>query len=101
LDTGILGAGNVARVLASLTGPFARIGGSAEPREVNGQPGAVFRGPGGRVINTGALDILDEKVQAIRATLNPDKLRLLGPVADARASIRETNEARMPDPAGI
>jgi RNA polymerase sigma-70 factor (ECF subfamily) len=91
---GILGAENVAQVLASLAKPFARIGGVVEPHEVNGQPGAIFRERDGKVINTWALDILDGQIQAIRTVLNPDKLEHVGPVADAYAIVRETNRFR-------
>lgn len=91
---GIHGAGNVARILASLAEPFARIGGVVEPHEVNGQPGAIFRERDGKVINTWALDILDGQIQAIRTVLNPDKLEHVGPVADAWAIVRATNQAR-------
>jgi RNA polymerase sigma-70 factor, ECF subfamily len=94
--TGILGVENVARVLASLAKPFAQIGGVVEPHEVNGQPGAVFRERDSKVINTWALDILDGQIQTIRTVLNPDKLKHMGPVADAWAIIRETNQARRP-----
>jgi RNA polymerase sigma-70 factor, ECF subfamily len=93
---GIVGAENVARVLTSLAAPFARIGGVVEPCEVNGQPGAVFRERDSRVINTWALDIAGEQIQTIRTTLNPDKLRHMGPVADAGAIIRAANQARRP-----
>lgn len=84
----------VARMLAAIVGPFLRIGDVVEPHEVNGQPGAIFRDRDGRVVNTLALDILDGQVQAIRAVLNPDKLRHLGPVADASAVMREARQAR-------
>lgn len=91
---GIVGAENVARLLTSLARPFARTGGVVEPREVNGQPGAIFRERGGMVINTWALEIVDGQIQTIRTTLNPDKLKHMGPVADAEAIIRATNQAR-------
>jgi RNA polymerase sigma-70 factor (ECF subfamily) len=87
---GVFGAGNVARTLAALVAPFARIGGAVEPREVNGQPGAIFLDPEGKVVNTWTLDILDGRIQTIRAVINPDKLRHLGPVADAWAVVRQT-----------
>jgi RNA polymerase sigma-70 factor (ECF subfamily) len=90
----IIGADNVARVLAAILPPFARIGGVMEPHEVNGQPGAIFRDRDGKVINTLAFDILDGRIQTIRAVINPDKLGHLGPVADAWAVIREANQAR-------
>ncbi len=92
----IIGADDVARVLAAIFTPFVRIGGVVEPHEVNGQPGAIFRDRDGKVVNTLALDILDGRIQMIRAVINPDKLRHVGPVADAWAVIREANQARRP-----
>ncbi|MGW6931671.1 hypothetical protein ACWGE0_16590 [Lentzea sp. NPDC054927] len=41
-----------------------------------------------------ALDVHDGQIQAIRVVINPDKLGHLGPVADARVVVRETNQAR-------
>jgi RNA polymerase sigma-70 factor, ECF subfamily len=93
---GIIGAENVARVLAALVSPFVRIGGVVEPHEVNGQPGAIFRDRDNKVLNTLTLDILDGRIQTIRAVINPDKLGHVGPVADAWAVIREANQARRP-----
>ncbi|NUW40907.1 RNA polymerase sigma-70 factor [Nonomuraea rhodomycinica] len=93
---GVFGADNVARTLASIIAPFLRIGGTVEPHEMNGQPGAIFRDRDGRIVNTLLLDVLDGQVQTIRAVINPDKLRHLGPVADAWAVVREANQARRP-----
>ena len=87
-----IGPGNVARVLAALIPPFTRIGVVLEPHEVNGQPGAIFRDPDGKVLSTLALDILDGQIQAIRSVVNPDKLGHVGPVADAWALRREANQ---------
>jgi RNA polymerase sigma-70 factor (ECF subfamily) len=92
----IIGAEKVARALAAIVPPFVRIGGAVEPREVNGQPGAIFRDRDGKVVNTLALDVLDGRIQTIRAVTNPDKLGHVGPVADAWAVIREANRARRP-----
>ncbi|GAA4432085.1 RNA polymerase sigma-70 factor [Georgenia halophila] len=92
--TGIFGAENVARLLAALVAPFARIGGTVEQHPVNGQPGAIFRDHDGRVLNTFALDIVDGQIQTIRTVINPDKLGHVGPVADAFAVLRETQRAR-------
>ncbi len=58
---------------------------------MNGQPGAIFRDRDGRILNTLVLDILDGRIQTVRAILNPDKLGHVGPVADAWAIARETN----------
>lgn len=91
---GIVGAGNVARLLAAIVPPFVRIGGVVEPHRVNGRPGAILRDRDGRVLNTLALDVLDGQIQTIRSVINPDKLGHVGPVADARAVLRETWQAR-------
>jgi RNA polymerase sigma-70 factor (ECF subfamily) len=92
---GIIGAENVARVLAAIV-HLVRIAGVVEPHEVNGQPGAIFRDRDGKVLNTWALDILDGRIQTIRSVINPDKLGHVGPVADAWAVIREANQAFRP-----
>jgi RNA polymerase sigma-70 factor (ECF subfamily) len=91
---GVFGADNVARLLATISTPFTRIGVVVQAHEVNGQPGAIFRDRDGNVVNTWALDILDGQIQAIRTVLNPDKLRHLGPVADAWAVLREAGLSR-------
>ncbi|TDD18918.1 RNA polymerase sigma-70 factor [Nonomuraea diastatica] len=91
---GVFGAENVARMLAAFVAPFIQIGGVVEPHEMNGQPGAIFRDRDGKIVNTLTLDILDGQIQTIRAVINPDKLRHLGPVADAWAVVRETNRVR-------
>jgi RNA polymerase sigma-70 factor (ECF subfamily) len=91
---GIIGAENVARVLAALVPPMVQVGVVVEQHEVNGQPGAIFRDRDDRVLNTWTLDILDGRIQTIRSVINPDKLRHVGPVADAWAVLREANQAR-------
>jgi RNA polymerase sigma-70 factor (ECF subfamily) len=93
---GIVGAENVARLLGQLVPSFVRIGGLVQPHEVNGQPGAILRDRAGKVINTMALDILDGQIQTIRSVINPDKLRHVGPPADAWAVLRETQARRRP-----
>jgi RNA polymerase sigma-70 factor (ECF subfamily) len=90
--SGTYGVENVAGMLAASYAPLARIGVVVEPHEVNGQPGAIFRDRAGRVLNTLVLDILDGRIQTVRAILNPDKLRHVGPVADPWALARESNE---------
>src|SRR5580700_1613512 len=96
LARSIVGAEKVARVLASILPWLVRIDVTLEPREVNGQPGAIFRDADGKVLSTIALDILDGRIQAIRSVQNPDKLGHVGPVGDAWAVTREANQARRP-----
>jgi RNA polymerase sigma-70 factor, ECF subfamily len=50
--------------------------------ELNGQPGAVLVDAEGRALAAIALDVLDDRVQTVRAISNPEKLRHLGPFAD-------------------
>ncbi|MFF3334650.1 RNA polymerase sigma-70 factor [Streptomyces sp. NPDC002888] len=83
---GFYGAGPVCQVLAALLPPFIRIGGSMEPRQVNGQPGAIFRDRDGKVLNTWTLDILDGRIQAIRTVSNPDKLMHSAPPDGGRTA---------------
>jgi RNA polymerase sigma-70 factor (ECF subfamily) len=94
LARGIIGAEKVARVLASIFPWLVRIDVQVEPREVNGQPGAIFRDRDDKMLLALTLDVLDGQVQTIRTVSNPDKLGHLGPVADAWAVARELNRAR-------
>ena len=59
------------------------LGASLRLAWVNGQPGAVMYDAEGRVVGVVELDVADGVVQTIRAVVNPDKLRHIGPVSDA------------------
>lgn len=96
LARAVIGAENVARVLATASVLVARIDVTFEPHEINGQPGAIFRDRDGRVLHTLALDVVQGRIQAVRLVINPDKLGHLGPVADAWALDREARQARRP-----
>jgi RNA polymerase sigma-70 factor (ECF subfamily) len=87
----IVGTDNVARMFAGLGRRFAGAGFRIERRQVNGQPGAIFRDPDGQVVNVIVLDVLDGRVQVIRSVINPDKLHHIGPVADAWAVMRDSS----------
>jgi RNA polymerase sigma-70 factor, ECF subfamily len=90
----ITGADKVARVLASFFPLLIRIDVTFEPRDVNGQPGAIFRDRDNKVLFALMLDVLDGQIQTIRSVSNPDKLGHVGPVADAWAISREVSQAR-------
>ncbi len=94
LAKGVVGADNVARLLASVFPVLARVDATVEPREVNGQPGAILRDRDGKVAGTMALDVLGGRIQTIRSVVNPDKLGHMGPLADAWAVAREMKQAR-------
>ncbi|MFG2498631.1 RNA polymerase sigma-70 factor [Streptomyces sp. NPDC048441] len=93
LAKALLGAENVARVLAAVFPRMFRIDVSSEPCDVNGQSGAILRDRDGKVLHTLAFDVFDGRIQTIRAVINPDKLGHLGPVADAWAVDRELKQA--------
>jgi RNA polymerase sigma-70 factor (ECF subfamily) len=96
LARSIIGAEKAARVLASIFPWLVRVEVTLEQREVNGQPGAIFRDRDGKVLTTMALDVLDGQIQTIRSVSNPDKLGHVGLVADAWAIHREVIQARRP-----
>jgi RNA polymerase sigma-70 factor, ECF subfamily len=98
LARSVIGAEKVTRVLVSVFPWLVRIDVTWEPREVNGQPGAIFRDRDSKVLFALTLDVLDGQIQTIRSVSNPDKLGHLGPVADAWAAAREMNQARRPAP---
>jgi RNA polymerase sigma-70 factor (ECF subfamily) len=93
---GVFGAAKVARLLATMSAPFVSTGGTTQQLQVNGQPGAILRDRVGRVINTWALEIRDGQISTIRAVINPDKLKHLGPVADAFTVVHDVLQARRP-----
>jgi RNA polymerase sigma-70 factor (ECF subfamily) len=90
----IFGRDRVVRLLLGL-GRHARDFGSTVRRtEINGQPGAMFLDPSGRLMYVVTIDVADGVVQTVRSVINPDKLRHLGPLADVRAMLRERRERR-------
>jgi RNA polymerase sigma-70 factor, ECF subfamily len=96
LARSVIGADKVARVLASNFPLLVKIDARVEPRELNGQPGAIVRDRDGKVVGTLTLDVLGGRIQTIRSVVNPDKLGHMGPVADAWAIAREAKQARRP-----
>jgi RNA polymerase sigma-70 factor, ECF subfamily len=78
----IAGRDHVGRLLAGLAEQIRQAGVAIRPAGINGQPGAMFVDPAGRLVNVFVLDIADGQVQTIRSVINPDKLRHLGPLAD-------------------
>jgi RNA polymerase sigma-70 factor, ECF subfamily len=89
----VIGADKVARVLAPTFPVLAKIDARVEPHEVNGQPSAIFRDRDGKIVGTLTLDVLGGQIQTIRMVINPDKLKHLGPVANAWAVDREARRA--------
>jgi ketosteroid isomerase-like protein len=87
------GRAGVARLLAGLFRRGRALRTSLRLAWVNGQPGAVAYDAAGRVFAVFELEAADGLVQAIRAVVNPDKLRHIGPVSDvARVTRRSAQE---------
>ena len=97
LTRSLFGADKVAHALASvsLLGP---IGIRLEPRQVNGQPGAIFFDRDNDVVFTLTIDIFEGQVQTIRSVNNPDKLTQLGSVANAWEALQVMHQARRSAP---
>jgi RNA polymerase sigma-70 factor (TIGR02957 family) len=83
----------VAQMLRNWWRISVRIGIELRRVNVNGQPGAEFLDPDGRLIGVLALDIADGQIQAIRSIVNPEKLGHLGQVGDANALIARMRES--------
>ena len=79
------GRSNVARAMhAWATQRVAAFGLSMRPTEINGEPGALLVDGDGKLISVTAVEIAGEQVQSVTFVVNPDKLRHIGPVGDAR-----------------
>lgn len=63
-----------ARFLADLGGRFKVEQISLVLADVNGQPGAIAMDASGQMISVNSLDIVEDRVHAMRAVTNPDKL---------------------------
>ena len=75
------GHDRVARLLHGIIFKRGVSGSRLRAVHVNGQPGAMVVDSEDRVIYVFALDIVDERVQAVRSVINPDKLQHLGPLS--------------------
>jgi RNA polymerase sigma-70 factor (ECF subfamily) len=84
----IVGRERAAKLWAGVGTQARDVGLTLRRVEINGQPGAMFVDPSGRLVNVVTLDIADGLVQAVRSIINPEKLRHLGPLADVRALAR-------------
>jgi RNA polymerase sigma-70 factor (ECF subfamily) len=91
----VFGRVRVAQMLGNWWRLTTRVAGIQLRRvSVNGQPGAEFLDPEGRLIGVLGLDIADGEIRAIRSIVNPEKLRHLGQVGDANALAARIREQR-------
>jgi RNA polymerase sigma-70 factor (ECF subfamily) len=90
----IFGRDRVLRLLLGLGRHSRELGVTIRRTEINGQPGAMFLEPSGRLMYVMTVDVADGVVQTVRSIINPEKLRHLGPLADVRALFHERRERR-------
>ena len=90
----IEGAERVARLFAARGQRMRALGVWRDPQQVNGQPGALVRDRDGAVVVVWVVEARDGAIATIRSVINPDKLRHLGPVADAYALAARERELR-------
>jgi RNA polymerase sigma-70 factor, ECF subfamily len=90
----VVGRERVAKLLAGAGTHGRELGVSLRRTEINGQPGAMFFDPSGRLINVVTVDIAEGMVQTVRSIVNPDKLRHLGPLADVRGLVHRRGYRR-------
>jgi nucleoside-diphosphate-sugar epimerase len=77
----IFGRDKIVKLLASWFRRGEKLGIRTVLTQVNGEPGAKFLDPEGRLINVMSLDIVDGAVQTVPSVVNPDKLAHLGPLS--------------------
>jgi RNA polymerase sigma-70 factor (TIGR02957 family) len=82
LARALQGANRVARTLTNWTRAlFGRLpDAELRPVTVNGAPGAMMVDPEGRTICVWSLEFGEDRIQAVRSVINPDKLTHVGPV---------------------
>ncbi|HET9347496.1 MAG TPA: RNA polymerase sigma-70 factor [Candidatus Limnocylindrales bacterium] len=85
----IVGADKVARLFAGMGRQVQALGATFEPHRINGQPGVIFRGPGGGIFSVMSVEVADGRVATIRSVVNPDKLGHLGRVESLRDVMNE------------
>jgi RNA polymerase sigma-70 factor (ECF subfamily) len=92
----IVGADRVARLFAGMGSQVQAMGASLQLHHVNGQPGAIFRGPHGGVFSVMSFEVIDGRIATIRSVVNPDKLGHLGRVESLRDVIDGADQSSKP-----
>ncbi|PWI19589.1 RNA polymerase subunit sigma-24 [Streptomyces sp. Act143] len=90
--TCVAGAGNVARMLAAIVPPLARVGITMDESLVGDRAGWVFRDRDGAVLHALVLDVQDGRAQRLHLVVHPGGHA--DPVAEACAILREADRAR-------
>jgi len=85
----LFGRERVVRLLAAFAEGWRELDFRIRRTEINGQPGMMLFDRADLLVAAWTLEIADGLVQTIRSVTSPEKLRHLGPPADARALVRE------------
>ena len=94
LARALQGRSRVAKTLAIWLRRVDRLDVTISETEVNGEPGAIMRGPDGNVFAVMVLEISGGEIRAIDSVVNPDKLRHVGPLTDIAELLRQARRAR-------
>jgi RNA polymerase sigma-70 factor (ECF subfamily) len=79
----LFGRDRVMHFMRALFVQGERRGGQIRPVHVNDGPGALMLDPDGALVGVLSLQIGDDRIEAVRSVVNPDKLRHLGlPLSD-------------------
>ena len=94
LARALQGRSRVARTLKAWLLQAGRMDLTITETEINSAPGALVRDPDGNIVSVLALEISGGQVVAIDGVVNPDKLRHLGPIANAWELLRGRRRPR-------
>jgi RNA polymerase sigma-70 factor, ECF subfamily len=86
----IAGADRVARMFTGGATVMRGAGLAYEPTQVNGQAGAILRGPEGSVVGVLSIEVASGRIQTIRSVVNPDKIGHVGRVRDLGSVLRRS-----------
>jgi RNA polymerase sigma-70 factor, ECF subfamily len=92
----IAGREHVARLMAALGNQLRHVQGWLDLAEVNGQPGALARGPDGRLIAVLTIDVAGGQIQTVRSVISRPKLGHLGPLADLAGLLQQRQATGLP-----
>ena len=84
----LVGATPVARFLLGLVRRGEKLDARVEPTVANGEPALLTIGPDGSLLGVLAIEVVGDRVVALRNQINPDKLRHLGQVGDLTALLQ-------------
>jgi RNA polymerase sigma-70 factor (TIGR02957 family) len=89
----LYGRDRVAAFVVAMFTQAPRLGVTAEPVLINGDPGIITRDSEGKVVSILSFEVRDGVIQTVRGVVNPDKLQHLGAVSDVARLRRHDQDA--------